>query len=267
MVVFQLVCLVFLPVAYWLLYRVDHDVLHVSPMIFLAAWLGEAGSIAFYDFYHYNPQWWLSVGEVPVMIPLIWPLVILSARAVGRALFPERARWLPVIVAVVVFFDAAMVEVAAVNTGLWSWAEPGMLGVPLAGVVGWALFAGIVTALLAKLRGLWRWAIVGAAPVLLHGLLIGSWWLLLKWTLRGDWFWLFAGVTVALAVVALRVRGRQRMGMDLALPRLIAAGIFVGMVLLANEGGWPVWRHIAMTSIPYALVTQFQRKILAGKPI
>jgi hypothetical protein len=258
-VVFQIVIIVFLPVAYWSLSRVDAEVPRLLPVIFLASWLGEATSIALYDFYQYDPAWWWRVGGVPLLVPLIWPAVILSGRAVVRALWPNLGRAEPLAVAVIVFFDAAMVEVAAVACGLWSWAEPGYLGVPLVGVVGWAIFAAAVATLLPKLPGLRRWLVVLLAPAVLHLALVPAWWVFFKWVWRGDWFGLFLAVVATLTALAIFTRGTRRMSMQIAWSRLLAAGIFVGLVLVANDGGWPVWRHVLLTSIPYVLVTDFQK--------
>lgn len=266
MATFQLVCLVFLPLAYYWLYRIDREVLTLAPVIFLAAWLGEASSVAFYGFYHYDAAWWLRAAEVPLLVPLIWPPVILSARAVVRSLWPEARRSLPLLVGVVVFFDAAMVEVLSVGCGLWWWTRPGYLGVPLIGVVGWAVFAAYVTWLVQMFRGVSRWAIVALAPLLLHPTLVALWRLFFKWNFTGDWFGLFVAVVVALTVVALVVRRRHRLTFVEARPRLVAAGIFICLLVFAEPLAPRLWLHVALTSIPYALVTDFQSKMFTGKP-
>jgi hypothetical protein len=266
MTVFQLVCLALLPLGYGLLQRVDRDFLRTAPWIFVAAWLGEASAIWFYGFYRYSDAWWWKVGGVPLLIPLIWPPIILSGRAVIRALWPNLGSREPWAVGAIVFFDAAMIEAIAVRCGLWSWAEPGYLGVPLIGVVGWGVFAAAVAHL--ERPGTCarrRWEIL-AAPVPLHLGLLLSWWLFLRWVWRGDWFILFLLIVVAFTVVAWRVRGARRMGMDIASVRLLAAGIFVLLLVFAHPGAGRVWLHIALTSIPYALATDFHKKMLAGSP-
>ena len=266
MAVFQLVCFVFLPYAYWRLYRVDPELLTLGPVIFFASWIGEATAIHFYGFYHYREDWWLRVAGVPVLIPLIWPAVLLSGRAVIRQLFPRIRGAMPLAVAMIVFFDAAMVEVTAVHCGLWAWTEPGYLGVPLIGVLGWAYFAFAATAILQHTAGPQRWLTLFGAPIVLHALLVASWWLFFRWHWRGNWFWLFVIVVVVFTLIALAVRGQRRMNFAIALPRIIAAGIFVGYLCFANPLAGRVWLHIALTSIPYALASEFQRKTLAGKP-
>lgn len=54
----------------------------------LAGWVGEQTSIALYAHYTYAAAWDARVLDVPALVPLIWPLVILSARDVTTHLFP-----------------------------------------------------------------------------------------------------------------------------------------------------------------------------------
>src|SRR5437762_508757 len=54
-----------------------------------AGWLGEQTCITAYRFYEYAPGWRARLGDVPALVPLIWPLVVLSARDVVRALWPD----------------------------------------------------------------------------------------------------------------------------------------------------------------------------------
>ena len=93
LVVFQLVCLVLLPVAYVNQVRLNRETLRLAPLIFIASWIGEATSVYFYGFYSYSEQWWWRVADVPLLVPVIWPLVILSAREVVRALWPNLSGW------------------------------------------------------------------------------------------------------------------------------------------------------------------------------
>ena len=99
-----------------------------------AGWVAEQSCIQAYRFYSYAEAWSIHVGDVPLLVPLIWPLVILSARDVVSSLWPGARRWSPLLVGAVVAFDASLVEVVAVRAGLWSWTEPGHLGVPVIGI-------------------------------------------------------------------------------------------------------------------------------------
>lgn len=258
MTVFQLVCLIFLPIAYVVQARNDRETLTLAPLIFLAAWLGEASSIYLYGFYAYPDHWWWRVGGVPLLIPVIWPIVVLSGRNVIRALWPDAKGGLPLLVGLLVFIDAAMVEVVAVRCGLWGWTEPGYLDVPLIGVVGWAFFGFAAALIIENTRGWQRLLLLVGAPALLHVLLVGSWWALFRWVGRGDWFVLFVLIILAAVFVVLRRRPR-RIPLAVAGVRMIAAGIFIGLLIFVEPTAWRVWLHIGLTSIPYALATQYHK--------
>ncbi len=45
----------------------------------LAGYLGEQSCIVLYHYYRYSTAWSLRVGDVPLLVPLIWPLVVMSA--------------------------------------------------------------------------------------------------------------------------------------------------------------------------------------------
>lgn len=257
MVLFQLVCLIFLPLAYAVQIRLNRETIVLAPMIFIASWIGEATSVHFYEFYIYPEHWWFRVAGVPLMVPVIWPLVILSGREVVRALWPGNPRREALLVGAMVFIDAALIEVVAVNCGLWHWTQPGYLNVPLIGVLGWAFFGYTVALLLNRWEGPKRWWVIVAAPVILHLMLVSSWWVLFRWVLRGNWFWLFVAVLAVFTLAVLAVRNIHRMSMRIAGVRLIAAGIFIGLLLFAEPTAWRVWLHVGLTSIPYALATEF----------
>lgn len=259
MVFFQLVCLVLLPLAYWVQARLNPETMKAAPIIFLAAWLGEATSVHFYGFYSYSPDWWFRVAGVPLLVPVIWPLVILSSREVVRSLWPNLVRYDPLLVGAFVFVDASLIEVVAVRCGLWAWTESGYLGVPLIGVLGWAYFAAAVTWLLQSLKGRRRWWILATAPAVLHVLLVSSWWVVFRWIWRGDWFVQFVVVVALLTLAAWRVRDRRRMSMRVAWVRLLAAGVFVGLLLFAAPTAGRVWLHVLLVSIPYATATDFHK--------
>ncbi len=154
----------------------------------LAGYLGEQSCIVLYHYYRYSTAWSLRVGDVPLLVPLIWPLVVMSARSVAVALWPgirdevQRA----VVVAAIVAFDASLVEVVAVRAGLWSWAEPGHLGVPVIGILGWGYFAGAADYVLGQTHRLRHLLLLAFAPLVTHLLLVGSWWALFRHSLRAD---------------------------------------------------------------------------------
>jgi len=143
-------------------------------ILVVAAWLGEDSVIRAYGFYAYSPRWSLFVDQVPLLIVIIWPVVVDSAWQLAARL---EARTLALAAAGFVLADAALIEPIAVRAGLWSWSEPGLFAVPPIGILGWALFAACAVALLPRVGVL----TVLLAPLGTHALLLGSWWLALRW--------------------------------------------------------------------------------------
>jgi hypothetical protein len=220
----------------------------------IAGLIGEHTCIELYRFYSYAPGWHARVGHVPILVPLIWPLVILSARHVVDAVFPNvRAR--PLLVAAVVIVDASLVEVVAVRAGLWSWAEPGHLAVPVIGILGWGYFAAGAELALMRKRPLL--AIV-LGPAVAHALILATWWGLFRWTIRGE-LGVVSSIAVALlglAAVAM-VRGRHKMPMTTAAPRMIAASLFFTLLLTTAPRDPYLWLHVVSVAMPYLAATRF----------
>ncbi|MBK9037029.1 MAG: hypothetical protein IPL61_38230 [Myxococcales bacterium] len=225
----------------------------------VAGWVGEQTCIAWYDFYRYAPSWHGRLGHVPALIPIIWPLVILSARAVVDAVAPGLGWRRPLVVGALVAFDASLVEVIAVAAGLWGWAEPGHLDVPVLGVLGWGFFAGGADVALRQRPSLRPLALLGALA-LTHALIVGAWWALFRWTVRGDLGDASVVAVVALGAalvpvaVALRRRGRT-LPLDVALPRMIAASLFVVTLVVVAGAATRLWLHTAAVAVPYLALT------------
>ncbi len=229
----------------------------------VASWVGEESSVAVYRFYAYAPAWDARIHHVPLLVPLIWPLVILSAERVSRALAPGAGgAGRALLVGAIVTLDASLVEVVAVRAGLWSWAEPGHLSVPLIGILGWAYFAASASFVLDRTRGAWRWLVVLLAPLGTHALLVLSWWGLFRWTLRGD---LGTGSVRGIAAVGLfacfAAIGLRRLGRDIPLeeatPRMIAASLFLALLLTTAPTNVPLWIHTLAVAAPYVAATRF----------
>lgn len=255
-----------LVVAYTVMYRIDKENINWVVWILVASWIGEATSIHFYHFYQYPNHWWFRIAGVPLLIPLIWPLVILTGRKVIQALWPNARHLEPILVGAIIFFDASMVEVAAVRCGLWYWNETGYLGVPLIGVLGWAIFGALSTMYIKKANPKSRWKLIFFAPVALHISLLAGWWGIFRWVLRGDWFYFYLmGIGVATVAVA-AVRNKRRIPFPVAAIRILAAVVFVGLVAIKAPFALRVWLHIALLVLPYLLVTGFQMKTFGGNP-
>lgn len=234
-------------------------------LLAVAGLVGEASAIAWYRYYGYADAWHLRVAGVPLLVPLIWPLVILSAREVRDALFPGLHPWRgALVVLVLVCADASMVEVLAVRAGLWSWAEGGHLGVPILGVLGWGYFAAAADLALARLRGARRILVVPVALAVAHGLICASWWACLRWVLRGD---LGIGSSMALVVASalatLVALDRRRKGrlipFDVALPRVIAAALFLALFVVTAIGELVLLAHVVCVAVPYFAASRLSR--------
>lgn len=225
----------------------------------VAGWVGEQTCIAWYQFYAYAPTWHGRLGHVPALIPIIWPLVILSARAVVDAVAPGLGWPRPLVVGALVAFDASLVEVIAVAAGLWRWAEPGHLAVPVLGILGWGFFAAGADVALRRPLRVRPLALVGALA-LTHALIVGAWWGLFKWTVRGDLgdasVVAIVALGAALVPVALALRARRRtLPLDVALPRMIAASLFVVTLIVVAGGAARLWLHTAAVALPYLAIT------------
>lgn len=228
----------------------------------LAGWVAEESCILLYRFYGYADVWSVQAHLVPLLVPLIWPLVILSARSFVQALWPGDRWWSHLLVGAVVAFDASLVEVVAVRAGLWWWAEPGHLDVPVIGMLGWGYFA-VGASVALSLAQRWRYAAVLILGLIsTHGLILATWWGLFRWTLRGD---LGSSSTVGVLVIGLiaagfifweRRKGRG-MPMQVAGPRMLAAGLFLVLLLTTAAREMSYWWHVIALSIPYLASVRF----------
>ncbi|MDF1664150.1 MAG: carotenoid biosynthesis protein [Planctomycetota bacterium] len=160
------------------------DQLRLYGAIAAVAWLTENTCIHFYGFYSYSPSWHLFIDQVPIMIPMIWPIVVLSARDLVVPVTKQHPVWTAVFVGLLVFSDAAFIEPISVHLGFWQWYEPGFFDVPVIGVIGWGLFAMFALIVLGpeqnpKGRALLLFPIL--APALTHLALLGLWWGCFRW--------------------------------------------------------------------------------------
>lgn len=231
----------------------------------VAAYLGEQSSISFYGFYAYAPTWHLFLGSVPLLVPLIWPLVVLSARDVARALLPGNASAAARALAVfaIVSLDASLVEVVAVRAGLWSWSEPGHLAVPAIGIFGWAYFAAGASFVEDRIAG----AALGLVTT--HALVLATWWLLFRWTARGDLglrgFAMLGAGSAVTTIFALRARRAGRpLPPSVWGPRVLAAGLFFVLLAVTAPRDPQLLAHAALVAVPYLVATSLRGTRSAG---
>lgn len=269
---FQVSCAAVLLVAYPLVVRaapVPRRRLAEALILVVASWAGEQTCISAYGFYGYADGWWLRVGDVPLLVPLIWPMVILSARQVVQTLWPRASVGRrAALVGLAVFIDASLMEVIATSAGLWRWVEPGYLGVPLIGILGWGFFGASASAWLdmAGSRRAPLWLLPAVALAVTHALLLAAWWGLLRWSLRGvlSPAWAvpaFAGLSALAVLAVVHVRGRRRLPWDTVGARLLALGVFLGLLILARHQGDPrwLWIHTGLVAVPYLLAVRTPR--------
>jgi hypothetical protein len=227
-------------------------------LLAVAAWLGEATCIHAYGFYAYSSAWTLFVGPVPALVALIWPVVILSARDLARALAPgASATRVALLTAGVVLADAALIEPVAVRAGLWTWSAPGPFAVPPIGVLGWAFFTVAAALALERAR-----LLVALAPVVTHALLVAAWWGALRWV-SGPWpVWpVVAGVWLASLGLTWRALVAPRVPAEVVLRRAPGALFFFGLLAARGDADVPLVAFALAFAPPYLalLVTPRRR--------
>ncbi|MCC6624136.1 MAG: hypothetical protein IT385_22995 [Deltaproteobacteria bacterium] len=265
---FQTLCLAVLAAAYALYLRAvpaadrRRAVLELA-LVALGAWASEETSILRYGVYAYPDWWWLRLDRVPLVVVLIWPMVVMSARAVVDGLFPaRRGASRALLVGLVVVVDASLVEVLAVRAELWAWTLPGYLDVPVIGILGWGAYAAAVTWALER----WPrrpWVAPALALGLTHLALVALWWGLFKWAsvpLPGFVVHLVTLAAIVVAMVLLKHRSR-RIAWQVALPRMLAASVFVvllAQVQLGAEGPLAFhWLHLMAVALVYVTAVRW----------
>ena len=263
MTALEYVCVVIVVLYLALRGRIDaHPARFAYRMLALAvaAWIAEDTVIAAYGYYQYAPTWTVFLHHVPLLVVCIWPVVIHSAWDVARALSPDRRGLVGVFV--IVLGDAALIEPVAVSAGLWSWNHPGLFGVPLIGVAGWAIFAvGAGTCL--DLRG-WRFArLIVVAPLVTHIALLVAYWGLFRWVRPDGPIAPAAGVLAAwaAALVACAVTLRRPLLVPRALLWLRLPGaVFFLFLLVRHDNSAMLHAYIAAFPLPYLTALWRQRR-------
>lgn len=156
--------------------------------ISVASWIVEETSIRAYHFYQYSSDWNLFLGNVPLLVILIWPLVIHSGWELASQLMSGNKRHARLIAALIIWIDASLIEVISVKIGFWSWNAPGIFEVPLIGIFGWVYFS-FLSILILKFKMDRKSGAVKFIYILIftvfgtHVLIIASWWLFFRWML------------------------------------------------------------------------------------
>ncbi len=218
----------------------------------LSAWVGEQTAIRFYHYYSYAAGGWhVLVGDVPLAVILIWPMLLLSTWELVHRLGTRGLR-AALLGAGITFLEAAFIEVVCVSAGLWSWEGDGIFGVPLIGVAGWSAFA---FGALAALEAGRLWILPVAGPMAVH-LAVP-----LLWFAGFDRLSSMAvpdAVTLAvealgmlaLSLAAWRVRDHANIAMAEVVPRIAAAELIFLLLPLGDVPQPVVWFAL-LFSVPY----------------
>lgn len=190
--------------------------------------LGEEICIRAYGAYQYAPTWSVFVDRVPLLVALIWPAVVLSARAVVRTLWPGAGA---LAVGALVAFDAALIEPIATHAGLWSWNLPGPFSVPLIGLAGWGCYGAAASCAIDRCP---RWVAL-AAPPLAHAGILALWWGALRWVSAPipREAAIAAALLLSGGAAFLVLRSQRRLPWREAIPRACGAALF-GALLCAR---------------------------------
>jgi len=234
----------------------------MSRYLFLAAtaWIGEDSVIRLYGFYEYSPEWTLFIDRVPLMVLIIWPVVVLSARQLAGYLVGPSRELVPILTGLLVLADASMIEPISVAAGFWHWNAPGIFSVPPIGLLGWAYFAGL---------SCWRFELqeqresgaglgLGDSLVVLigcHALLLPSWWVFLKWLSQPlpNALSVALALLCSLAVTASSIRRRAHRAVPtwLLFQRTPAALFFFGLLAFGTSHSPALLLYVLAFVPPY----------------
>jgi hypothetical protein len=199
-------------------------------------------------------------------------VVILSAGELAGCLLRPGHPLVPLAGGAIVLSDAALIEPVAVRAGLWAWSEPGFFGVPIVGVLGWALFAAACLALFARGRRrasggpptlMDELPVLLAAPPAVHVALVALWWAALRWLSRPLPGWPVAALawagSLALVALALRSSARRRIPLAALLTRVPAAGFFFVLLALHGRADRALVAYAVAFAPPYLALIDYGR--------
>ncbi len=234
-------------------------------LVLAASWTAENSVIHAYHFYQYSPRWSIFVDHVPLMIIIIWPVVITSAWDLMNALAGRTGgRKVLFAAGAMVFIDAFVMEPIAVQSGLWSWNEPGLFGVPPIGVLGWAYFAVACLAIFdwvdRNRRSPWLELGVLVIPMAFtHLTLLVTWWGALRWINHPINPWIAVALAwllhSGLALIAARHPASSRLHRRDLLIRVPAAGFFFVLLGMDAQNNLPLIVYAIALAPPYLVLT------------
>jgi hypothetical protein len=184
----------FLIIAGVLIYVAGHTIKEQKPTLFLkqflftavAAWMAEESSIRFYGTYAYSSVWNLIIVDVPLVVIVVWPALVHSAIALSSFFSTPNSCYVHLLAGGIVLTDAMLIEPISAGFNLWQWHQPGLFGVPIIGILGWAYFTFFSTGFFSPLN--LPGGIKLNSPLMLvlavigtHLFLLVSYWAFFKW--------------------------------------------------------------------------------------
>jgi hypothetical protein len=238
-----------------------------ASLVSIACWITEETCIRFYEFYSYNPSWSLFLGHVPLLIVLIWPVLIHSSWDLASQLSSQRPKLKHLAAGALVCTDALLIEPIAVNADLWVWSEPGIFHVPPVGILGWGILAFFCTLFFNKgappstpTRHIGLSLLV---PVIgTHVLLLGIWWVALRWINMDVPSVPMAVVAWVVSMVLTLFILRQGTGRYIKKKTLllrVPASLFFVVLLLSNLGGAEILVVYVLASTPPYITIMVQQ--------
>ena len=240
-----------------------------------ASWIVEESAILLYGFYRYDPCWSFFLGHVPVLVIVIWPLIIHSGWVLASQISWQGGGRVPEVATAIVLTDALIIEPVAVYAGLWSWTDPGIHGVPLIGLLGWAYFAFFCIFLLERAnrreeKGYHDPLILLLPFIGTHILLLGTWWSVFRWINIpvGPRFWTGSAWVISLLIVLTILKNGtgKRVRKKTLLLRLPGAALFfIILVPKTDDSLWLTFYAIAFIP-PYLMMMAQQYFTEPGWP-
>lgn len=181
--------------------------------------------------------------------------MILSSWEVARRL--SQRRWVVALVtAGLVLWDTLVMEPVATAAGLWWWKSGTFFGVPILGLLGWALFAVVAIPALERVGErndamLWLPPLLVLGTHALLGPLVGLA-VVSQFAFpfsHTDYQWLMVAASIGLCLLALWARPRTDVAIGDILPKVLGAAIFFAVLYLRWFG--PLVLYCSLAPLPY----------------
>lgn len=248
-------------------------------LVCTASWLAEESCILLYGTYGYSADWKLFLAHLPLLVIVIWPIIVHSAWNLAAQMLRPGHRLIPLAAGAIVLTDALLIEPVGVGTGLWSWNESGIFGVPPIAIFGWAYFACLCVLLFEQAKRRNRTKrfnlLILVIPVLgTHLLLLLTWWGALRWIKITVDPKLAAGLAWALSLILVYAIVKNQTGTRVHKKTLVlrlpgAVFLFTWLVCNANDATWLVVYAVAFAPPYLALMAQqylfSRRQFTSGK--